>query len=149
MGHPVGAVDIKICKGRPLSPNSDPKIAFDKKLSWLGVFFLSPYKYYAKNCAFQINNLFACNKIVSKITKKFKLKLTVNRNFAPSTYPYFKNVLTKYEGISAIELPAWAVIAINSEQWKKMSQTRICFSFMVPRCGDAVHDKKHLCLCRY
>ena len=118
--YPIGAVGFQnYVKDAHYHSNSELDYAFEARHTWLGVFFLSPLELnLPKKFIYKLYKFLSFRRIITKITKKFRLKLAFHRNFAPKTHPNFQRLVQKYEGVCAIELPVWAAVAINAELWK-------------------------------
>lgn len=117
---PIGAVGFQnFVKNSHYNTEIDHTTAFSDLQTWLGVFFLSPSRFFVPKTIFhRLVSVISRMKLVSNFTKKFRHKLAFNRNFAPLTYPSFDQTSIKYKGIASIELPVWAAIALNLDVWR-------------------------------
>ena len=118
---PIGAVGFQnFVKNSHYNFEVHHSDAFNTLQTWLGVFFLSPSKHFVpQGLQYKVVALVAKSSLLAKLTKKFRHRVIVNRNFAPRTFPNFYEVSAKFEGLASIELPAWAAVAINLDVWRK------------------------------
>ncbi len=86
---------------------------------WLGVLMLTQSKFYKTNkLSNYVYRFLSLCPFIEKIERRFWHKVIFHRNFAPLTFPNFSEAASSYEGLTAIDLPVWTVIAISSSAWK-------------------------------
>lgn len=148
---PIGAIGFQnYVINSSFNENQSYEEAFKEMNTALGIFTLSDVRLFApKKFKSKILLKLANVNILSKITKKFKHKVVINRVFAPKTFDKFHLFKKKYQGLCSIELPVWACVAINTKLWKQhiVLDTNFIFHLWFPDVAMQFMNKNvHICL---
>jgi hypothetical protein len=135
-GYQIGAIGFpNFVSSSHYHPDAENLESVTWKQCWLGLFTLSSSAYYKP--ANMIDNAFRMISRLPVINQKFRKfwhKVIFHRNFAPSTFPNFLEISRNYEGVSAVELPVWTSVAINTIAWRKsiILDSRFIFHLWFP-----------------
>ena len=120
-GYKIGAIGFpNFVSSSHYHPDAEDLESVTWKQCWLGLFTLSSSAFYKPanlmDHAFRLVSRIPC---INQRLRKFWHKVIFHRNFAPSTFPKFKEIIRNYEGVCAVELPVWTSVAINTNAWRK------------------------------